>query len=56
MDEKTSEKLQRLAEKREEYLMIRDILALELEIRELKKEFKTNGDTNKKESQSSESV
>jgi hypothetical protein len=43
-----TERIQRLIERRDELLLARDILTLELEIRDLKQE-KTNGDSNTKE-------
>ena len=51
------ERLQKLYEKREELALVRDILALQLEIVELQREQKTdNGDTDSEESKTGESV
>lgn len=50
-----SDRVNKLIERRQELLLARDILALELEIRDLKNA-KTNGDTDTKENQSRESV
>jgi len=45
------EKLQSLLDKRDELMLVRDILSLQLEILELKEALKTNGNTHTEESE-----